>query len=362
MAPFLAVFLDGKGFSSLEIGEILAVVTATKVVGPTIWAMLSDKTGEQVSIVRLGAVLSTISFGVLFFVDGYWPITLFLAIFSLFWNAILPQIEVLTLLSIRKSPKIYARIRLWGSIGFIVLAVVSGELIAIFDSNVYLPIGFLVLVGLIFSSYQISQPKSIKRVTSSASIFEKIFDYRFILFFISGLLLQASFGPYNGFFALYLRDLAYPSYAVGLLISVGVVAEILVFIYAGKFFQVFTIKALLVFSVGISALRWYITAEWGDVALLMVACQLMHAFSFGLYHSASMQFIQSHFNVNQQNRGQALYIGGVFGIGGALGAYLTGVIWQAGGDGAQTFYYASAAAVVALIFMLVLPNKQYQTN
>ena len=110
ISPYLAVFLDGKGFNSVELGEIFAILTATKLIAPSLWAMLADKTGQQLTIIRLGALLALLSFMLLFWLNSYWSISLCLALFSLFWTAILPQLEVLTLNSVRHSSKIYARI------------------------------------------------------------------------------------------------------------------------------------------------------------------------------------------------------------------------------------------------------------
>jgi len=148
VVPFLPIFLDGKGFSSLAIGETLAIVTASRIVGPSLWAVLADKTGKQLTIIRLGALLALVSFCFLFWLKGFWPIVFCLAVFSLFWTAILPQMEVMTLNSIRKSAKIYARIRLWGSIGFIVLAVLAGDILVRFSSESFTWLGVIVLFGL----------------------------------------------------------------------------------------------------------------------------------------------------------------------------------------------------------------------
>ncbi len=348
ISPFLPVFLDGRGFNSLQIGEILAMFTATKIIGPTLWAMVADKSGKQLSIIQLGATLAFLFFTLLFLVDGYWPITFVLAIFSLFWTAILPQLEVMTMLSIRRNAKIYARIRLWGSVGFIVLAVAAGEIIGRFSSEAFSYLGWLMLMMLALSSYILKQPRARKvRVEEKSSIISKILMLNFALFFIAGLLLQMSFGPYYSFFALYLRDLAYPDYAVGLLISLGVVAEIAIFFIAGSLYSLFGARVLIVFSLLITAMRWYVTGYFADSLLLLLIAQLMHAASFGLYHSASIQFLQQHFQSDQQNRGQAIYVAGVYGIGGALGAYLSGMIWQDGAGAQLAFEYAAIACLIA---------------
>ena len=358
--PFLAVFLEGRGFNSLQMGEILAVFMATRIVGPTFWAMLADKTGKQLPYIRLGATLALLSFIASFFVDGYWPITITLACFSIFWTGMQPQLEVLTLMSIRRSAKFYARIRLWGSIGFIVITMISAEVIGIFGSESFIALGFFILLGLWLSTFWLNDIKASQATTKSpddSGIVSRLIAPSFLLFFIAGLLLQLSFGPYYSFFALYLRDLAYPSYAVGVLLSVAVIAEIGIFIIAGRLFKNFRIKVLIVFSLLVTALRWYLMAYFGDVAWLLVLTQITHAASFGLYHSASMQYIQRHFTPAQQNRAQAVYVSGVYGIGGAIGAYLAGLLWLDGAGAEQSFIFAASAALIAAIIGLFINIK-----
>jgi len=356
--PFLPVFLDGKGFSSAEIGEILALIMVTKIVGPALWALLADKTGQQLGIIRLGAFLACGFFTFLFWLNDYWPIVFCLSTFSLFWTAILPQLEVMTLNSIRQSPKIYARIRLWGSIGFIFFAVIAGEAIEKFSSEAFTFLGFVILFGLFLSTLWINQSKIKKsQITKVSSIKHKLLNISFAVFFLSGVLLQLSFGPYYSFFALYLRDLDYPAFAVGVLISLGVLAEITIFVYAGKIFKYFSVKSILIFSFIITSFRWYLMGHLGDVMIVMILSQLIHAASFGLYHSASIQFIQQHFESSQQNRGQAIYIGGVYGLGGALGAYLAGILWLDGIGATSAFDMAMVAAFIGAIFTLFIKAK-----
>lgn len=357
--PFLPVFLDAKSFSSIEIGEILAIITATKIIGPTFWAFAADKSGKQLAIIRSGALLALLSFSLLFWLNGYWPVVFCLAIFSLFWTAVLPQLEVLTLNSIRRSAKIYARIRLWGSIGFIFLAVIAGDLIERYSADAFTYLGVIVLAGLFLSSMKLTPVKKTKNsVQQIEKISDKIFSRSFIFFFLAGLMLQMSFGPYYGFFALYLRELAYPGFAVGIFITISVLAEILIFIYASIFFRYFRLKTLLAISILLTSLRWFMTGSFADVIWVLVLVQCIHALSFGLYHSVSIQFIHQHFNHDQQNRGQAIYIGGVYGLGGAIGAYIAGIVWQ-GGQGSELAYnLAASAAFIGFVLVLFMQDRQ----
>jgi PPP family 3-phenylpropionic acid transporter len=375
ISPYLSVFLDGKGFTSLELGEIFAILTATKIIAPSLWAILADKTGQQLLIIRLGALLALLSFVLLFWLDNYWAISICLALFSLFWTAILPQLEVLTLNSVRHSSKIYARVRLWGSLGFIVLAVFAGQIMALYQeqglpsvtnnsfTNAFVFMGCAALFLLLLSTLSLKSRHVLNTVKSKVlSIKEKLLELRFIIFFISGILLQISFGPFYGFFALFLRDLEYPGFAVGLFISLGVLAEILVFIFASSFFKHFSLKALLVFSLGTTALRWFLVALYADSAWMLALTQVIHAASFALFHSASMIFISNHFSSCQQSRGQAIYLGGVYGVGGAIGAYLAGTLWLDGLGATTAFLTASVAALLAACLMMFLPKEKIYTN
>ncbi|MGJ8691878.1 MAG: MFS transporter [Thalassotalea sp.] len=355
--PFLALFLNYRGFSSLAIGELLAIYTATRIVGPTFWAMFADKTGKQLFVIRLGALLAFLCFSLLFWAKSYWSIAFALATFSLFWTAILPQLEVMTNRTIKRSAKIYARIRLWGSLGFVAAAVVAGEVIEQTSPEAFTWLGFIILGGLWLSSLSLKQPymtkKSLSRVSS---IYQKLICKKFIFFFVAGLLFQISFGPYYSFFALYLKDLQYPSYAVGAFMGIGIIAEIAIFLILGTLFKYFTIKTLLVLSIFLSAVRWYLTGQFADSILILAFAQLFHAFSFGMYHSASIQFLQGHFDANQQNRGQAIYIACVYGVGGAIGAYIAGLCWQEGSGSELAYNVAALAALVAGFIALMIPK------
>ncbi|TWX67772.1 MFS transporter [Colwellia demingiae] len=361
ISPYLSIFLDEQGFTSRQVGEILAIMTATKIVAPSLWATLADKTAKPLFIIRLGALLALVSFSLLYWFTLYWPITFSLALFTLFWTAILPQLEVHTLNSIKQSSKIYARVRLWGSLGFIVLAVVAGEAMSALGYQVFTSLGVITLLCLFFSTLLLTSRESAKSSRKNASeptpIFNKLIEGRFICFFVAGLLLQISFAPYYGFFALFLRDLHYSGLAVGLFISLGVVAEVIAFIYMGALFKHFSLNTLLVFSLGITALRWFLMPLVADSGIWLAIIQLGHAASFAIYHSASMKFISSHFTKTQQGRGQGIYLGGVYGVGGAVGAYITGVLWLNGQGASNTFIMAGASALLGTIIMAFIKKQ-----
>ena len=120
LVPYWGLYLKSLGFSAVEIGELIAIIMATKIIAPNIWGWIADHTGQRMSIVRLASLLSAVTFAGVFLASGYWWLALIMSLFSFFWNAALPQFEAITLNHLGTDSHRYSVIRLWGSIGFII--------------------------------------------------------------------------------------------------------------------------------------------------------------------------------------------------------------------------------------------------
>ena len=359
LMPYLGVFLDGRGFSSTEIGELFALITVARIAGPNLWATLADKTGSALKVLQLGALLTFVAFCLIFFMHDFWTLTLSLALMMMFWTAILPQIEGLTLTCVHGHANRYGRIRLWGSIGFIVLTVFTGKMIDLYSSEAPIIVGAVILFSLFVVTLFLQEPTQ-EKITESHqhSIWTKINTPVFYSFLISAALLQLSFGAYYGFFALYLIDLGYSGQTTGWLIALGVIAEIIIFLKAGKLINWLGVKWILVLSLLLTALRWYLLAVIASNPIILIFSQALHAFSFGMTHAASMHFIHHYFEKQFQSQGQAMYLSVGFGLGGAAGGYGAGYFWQQGQGAELTFTLAAITAVLAAISLLFVSSKR----
>jgi PPP family 3-phenylpropionic acid transporter len=170
------------------------------------------------------------------------------------------------------------------------------------------------------------------------------------------MLLQMSVGPFYGFFVLYLKQVGYSETIAGLLVALGVLAEIVIFFYSSRLIRQYGIRVLLVVSILLTAIRWLLLAFGVEQVSLLIISQLLHAFTFGLVHAASIHFIHRHFNVSHRSTGQALYASVSFGVGGALGTWISGMIW---GDGSQIMWvwvFAAGCAFLSMLAVLMIPN------
>ena len=354
--PYFGLFLDGRGLNSADIGLLLAIVTASRIVGPNIWAWVAERNGKPLTVMRYGAALAVIGWLSSFANVGFWPLLIGFTLFSFFWTAILPQLELTTLSFLNDDTQAYSRIRTAGSVGYIVLVMLGGWLFEHFGSE-FLPLSALLfLLLLLLSLFMLPKVALSTEVSDDSIRFSQLLKNSVLLrFMLAALLLQMSFAPFYGFFTLYSRDLGYSGSQTGIFIGVAIAAEIVAFYFAGSLMRNRSYARILGVCYGVTVLRWILLAELADNLWWLCFSMLLHAGSFAIAHSCAMQFIQQFFPKNLRSRGQALYAGVIFGGGGAIGAYCSGLLWQNGAGASQTFWIAAVLALLATLLALSLP-------
>lgn len=353
LVPFWAVYLDSLGFSALQIGQLMATLALSKVVAPYLWGWVADHTGYHIRIVQLTSFLSLLCFLPLLWYDSFWSILWLMLLFSFFWNASLPQFEVVTLSQLGNNKDRYSQIRLWGSLGFITTAAILGGLFQSVTIN-FLPLILLMIFSFIWlSTLPVKeQPSAAETEVNILSVLRKP---QVIALFLSCFFLQASHGPYYTFYSLYMGGLGYTRFSIGLLWSLGVLAEVVLFMFMPRLLKIRAAAFWLVVAIALTSLRWVLMAWFSDVLLLVIVTQCLHAASFGLFHATSINLIQQYFP-DHHGRGQALYASISFGAGGALGSFYAGSLWESVSP-QMTFMIAAATAFIGLLVSLGVQRK-----
>jgi len=348
MVPFWSLYLKSINFSALEIGQLSAVLMGTKIIAPYVWAWISDHTGYRMRIVRVASVLSLLCFLGVFFGQQFWWLVAVTFLFSFFWNANLPQFEATTLTHLGEDTHRYSMIRLWGSVGFVIAVLLIGSwLETVGAGRVPILMSYMLLAIAVMSFLT---PEVKKHVASHEhiSIRSVLRQPVVMALFAVCFLLQASHGPYYAFYTIYLEDNGYSRSLIGFLWALGVLAEILVFLVMHKWLPRFGVRKLMMVALTLSALRWVVMGSFVQHHFVMILIQLLHAASFGVYHSVSIHMIHKYFPGKLQGRGQALYSSLSFGAGGAAGALYSGYVWDSIGPG---FAFSSAAGLCVIAWL-----------
>lgn len=350
--PYRGRFFDAQGFDSFTIGLCTAVISLTTIAAPYGWAALSDKYHAGQRVLLLGVLMSLIALAIGLEQTIALPMILAMALYSLFWNAILPQAETLTLSRAAKSGSDYSRIRLWGSVGYLVTVLLVGYGVDIAGVGIMQPVVLVFTLVLFLSALVLPRHERIDHdMLRHDRLRGRLAQPAVIAFLVAAMLVTISHAPYYTFFDLYLRELGYSASQSGWLITLGVIAEIAMFWFAKRLLARFAFGRLLLAALLVSALRWLLLALWPQYLWLLLLIQLLHAVSFALIHSLAMHFLHGHFPLHQRGRAQAIYSALSYGVGGAIGNLLAGVLWRDGAGGSATFLMASGACAAASVVM-----------
>jgi PPP family 3-phenylpropionic acid transporter len=225
-----------------------------------------------------------------------------------------------------------------------VLVLLTGVLL---DRTGLAPTPYLVLglLALTFAAACVVRDAPVAAAHERISVRARLHEPRVRWFFISVLLMIFAHSALYTYLSIYLAGLGYSKTEIGVLWVLGVVIEIALFYSQGRLFKRFDLLRLIEVSLLVAVLRFFLIAEFAQIAVVLVLAQLMHAVTFAVHHSASVLTIQRWFPGRAAARGQALYTSIGYGVGGTLGSLAAAWLWSAVSPSAA-FLSSSAAALL----------------
>ena len=348
--PFWPLWLGDRGLGAAEIGLLLALASWIKVVSTPLLGRLADRSGNVRLAIVLLAGASAASFAAFGAVEGFWPLLAVQLAWAFLFNALIPLGESQAMAAVTRSGLDYGRMRLWGSLTFILGVLGAGQVLAGRDST---PVFWMILAALgatFLASLALPRVGAVPAAEASATRMSALIrDRRFVLFLTAAALLQASHAVYYGFSALHWRAAGYGEDAIGWLWAEGVVAEILLFAVAARVLGRCHPLTLLALA-GLGGLvRWSVLGLTSDLWFL-IAAQALHAASFGAAHLGAMHFIARQAPPALAATAQTLYSAMAGGLAMGLAMWLAGWLYASHGAGA----FAAMAVMSGLGLCLAL--------
>ena len=346
--PYWGIYLQSENFSPSSIGILLSLFQISRIVAPNFWGWLADHTGHRVKWIKLTSFLGLIGFIGIFWAKGFFWIFLVMSALSLFTSSTLPLAESLTLAHLATSDGHYSRIRLWGSIGFIVASLLLGYLIDLQGINILLWVLLIAQAIIFFLSNTIPEAKEIHHKKNDLSIWKIIKTPSVVALLIGCTLMVSAHGVLYNFYSIYLKEHGYSSAAIGWLWAVGVICEIFIFMLMPKILRRYSLKTILLMSLFLGVIRFILIGASPDQFYLLLIAQMFHAATFGSFHAASIEVIAYFFKGRNQSRGQAIYNSVAYGIGGTIGGLGGGYLIQYLG-GQLGFMIAAISPLIGFI-------------
>lgn len=205
----------------------------------------------------------------------------------------MPLIETVAIDGVRSRALDYGRVRLWGSLSFIVASLGAGVVIGKAGPEAVLPLLVAATALMVLGTHLLPPELGGKAMLRSLKLADALDLARaplFLLFLSAASLIQASHALYYSFGTLNWRAQGIPDGAIGVLWSVGVVAEVALFAVSGRVIAVRGTARLLLLAGLAASLRWGVMAI-NPPLLATRLLQTLHAMSFGAAHLAAIHFL-----------------------------------------------------------------------
>ncbi len=351
--PYLPLWLKELGLGLFAISLLTSVQAATRLFAPYGWGWLSDHTGERVKLLRYGATAALLVSTGLWFDFGVWWLAAVLLLMFTHTSSMMPMSEAAMAHLVSSGgafdAKRYGRVRLWGSLGFLVTVFVAGGWFERYGMRHFPAWTALTLLAVVASTWALpdlkeSVPAHEPRLPIGPILRQPAVRWLFASLFFHVL---SHMGIYV-FFSLYLDSLGYSKSMIGVLWAVSVVVEIGWFFTQSRWLPLCSLTGWLVVCAGVMALRMGITASAASVLPLLLLAQALHALTFAAHHSVCIALLSHHFPGRLRGRGQALYTVIGYGFPGVIGGVLGGVLSSRYGL-ASVFWATTAISLIALI-------------
>jgi PPP family 3-phenylpropionic acid transporter len=345
---FMPKVLIELGYSTIEVGIVYAAAPFMRFLLPFVFKHYIDLSPK---VYLFSLLLSFV--GTLFFLGTVQSFELYLFA-NLFFGASmgisLPYVETIALASLSKTR--YGRVRLWGSLGFMGIALWLGKILEIPYHALYY-LSAIALLTLIFGAILVKYDTTGHTVAKDDASFSLS---RYWAFWLSVFLMQVGFGGFYNFFTIYETAHGVSLEITSWMWSFGVMCEIFMLYFQGPLLQR-NLLNILKFATLVTALRWLMLYLFPDSIPLIFASQSLHAISFALYHTAAITYVFSLYT--QKKLAQQFFLGIAFGLGGSAGAILSGKIY-----GENMFLIEAIITFISFMVLWIHQKRKitYETN
>ncbi len=349
--PFFPVFLAGRGLSESQIAIILAAPLALRVVFAPMTGAIADRLPDRRYALVAYAWISAATFLSFALFHSFMAMLVVASLFAIVWTAVLPVTDSIALTFVRSVGADYGRVRLWGSVTFIIANLGAGHYLQGRSGEAVFWLIFACLAVTALSSLMVppSNGEQDDQSVAGHPAAGRLLTPRYMLVIGAASIILAGHAMLYSFGTLYWEGLDLPRLQIGALWAIGVVAEIALFAVSGLAVRRFGSVGLIAIGGAATVLRWLLF-PWLDTIWIIGLSQVLHGLTFGASYLGAVHFISETLPERVSSRAQGWFatIGGAAMAGAML---ISGPLYgQFGGMG---FLAMAALGALGLVMLAI---------
>lgn len=357
--PFYGAWLAWRGLSPGHIALVMSAGYLLRTIMGPASGIIADARNDRRGMMLILYWTMSIGYALMALADSNIAVAIVAVTATTAMGAVNPLLESVCVRLSAPFGFQYGRVRLWASSAFVAMSICGGLLFSHFGTVVVAPMMALFSGCCILSTWLLpAPPTAVARGQLSDGVrrtaletWELLRSTVFLVFLAAASLVQASHAFYYSYGGLHWRALGYSGSLIGILCPLGVVAEILVLMFAHRLVRHFKPVRLLLLGGCAVVLRWTVMAFDPPLTIVILA-QFLHGGTFALGHIGAMYFMQRTVPQRLAATAQSLYF--VFNAGLVIGlaTFVSGRLYPT--MGGHTYFLMAAMGLVAIGFTLLL--------
>lgn len=344
--PFAGYFFKEAGFTGTEIGLYLAIFPIAKFTVTHTWTNIFSAVRRKHLFIGVCIFISSVSLTPLLYSYNKLLVAIVLVAFAVSRAGVIPVMDSIAVSMHDKIP--YGRLRLFGSLGFIVTSITGGTMMDRFGMHAFvwtfMTAGLLSIIPAVLADYHLDVLKPTKKE-------DRKLTPELMVFFAGLTIYLTSFTFLSNFFNIKVAAAGYSQTWAGYMWSIGVVSEMIFMYNQERILKMFNVKALIAFSMIMGGIRYLVTG-YTDSLFVLFFFSSFHGFAYGTFHLGVMKYIRTCVPDRIKLKAQSIYSGFGYGLGSIAGSVISGIIYDMGGLKTvftAAFVFCTVAAVIILL-------------
>ena len=350
LVPYLVIYYQGLGLSGSQIGLLAGIPTLMSMLSTPVWGGLADATNKKRLLLGIAILVSMSMVGVLSLTTTFLWMVLVVTLYAFHSAPIIPMMDstVMELLGEHKDQ--YGKLRLWGAVGWGLSAPLIGWMNqhyglqwSFWGYMIQMAVVFMVVMGM-----PVGQASLANRFWQGLR--NLLQDMRWRLFLLVVFVSGVGSSVLSNYLFLRLNDLGATKTLMGVALAVATLSELPVFFYSGILIKRWGARSLLLLSLFVYVFR-DLLISFLPVAWMVLPVQLLHGLTFSITWAAGVSYARQIAPAGLGATAQGLFSSTFFGLGGAVGAFMGGILYQTVGS-ALLFRYIAVLVLAAALFFL----------
>ena len=360
VSPFIVLYYQELGFTGAQIGLLTGVTPLVTFFSAPLWTGFADATGRHRLLMGLAILGGVVTLFVYPLLGAFVPVLLIAILLNVFLAPITPFADSASMSMLADEKEMYGRIRLGGTIGYGLAALIAGMLVqnyglrfAFWGCATLFTLGFFVSQKLVYSQLSLDHPIKGRVRTLLA-------EPRWLLFLVLAFAGGSSLAAFNNYLFPYMQELGANESMMGLALMIGTLAEIPVLFFGNRLVRRLKPYGLLMVSMLVTGLRFLLFAASGTPGLILVV-QLLNGLTIPALWIAGVSYADENAPAGMSATAQGLFSGVSMGFGMAVGGLVGGPLLESVGGRGLFFAFGVVVLVIMAIVALIqrrLPVEQ----